>query len=149
MLLLFTVQASQTYASSELVLTNETASASSFHSSISESLTSWWNWFFDQSPSISSSDEAAMIKSFNLSKISRLAHLANKLEVTKDGRPPHKDNLDLSLLHNLVHPEEELQDEINDSEILQAVVSSLAQWNLQKMQRRKDQKLVGIESILI
>ena len=90
-----------------------------------------------------------MIKSFNLSKISRLAHLANKLKVTKDGRPPHKDNLDLSLLHNLVHPEEELQDEINDSEILQAVVSSLAQWNLQKMQRRKDQKLVGIESILI
>lgn len=47
----------------------------------------------------------------------------------------------LSLLENLVHPEEELLDEINDRQIIQAVISSMAQWNLrkiQKMQRRLD-----------
>lgn len=45
----------------------------------------------------------------------------------------------LALLENLVHPEEELLDEINDRQIIQAVIASMAQWNLrklQKMQRR-------------
>ena len=48
----------------------------------------------------------------------------------------------LSLLENLVHPEEELLDEINDRQIIQAVIASMAQWNLrklQKMQRKSDQ----------
>lgn len=47
----------------------------------------------------------------------------------------------LNLLENLVHPEEELLDEINDRQIIQAVISSMAQWNLrklQKMQRKSD-----------
>lgn len=48
----------------------------------------------------------------------------------------------LAMLENLVHPEEELLDEINDRQIIQAVISSMAQWNLrklQKMQRKLDQ----------
>lgn len=48
----------------------------------------------------------------------------------------------LNLLENLVHPEEELLDEINDRQIIQAVIASMAQWNLrklQKMQRKSDQ----------
>lgn len=47
----------------------------------------------------------------------------------------------LALLENLVHPEEELLDEINDRQIIQAVIASMAQWNLrklQKMQRKTD-----------
>ena len=52
----------------------------------------------------------------------------------------------LSLLENLVHPEEELLDEINDRQIIQAVIASMAQWNLrklQKMQRKLDQSRYG------
>ncbi len=41
----------------------------------------------------------------------------------------------LSLLENLVHPEEELLDEINDRQIIQAVIASMAQWNLRKLQK--------------
>lgn len=47
----------------------------------------------------------------------------------------------LALLENLVHPDEELLDELNDRQIIQAVVTSMAQWNLrklQKMQRRRN-----------
>ena len=46
----------------------------------------------------------------------------------------------LSVLKNLVHPEEELQDEINDRQIIQAVVSSMAEWNLRKLQKLRRSK---------
>ena len=46
----------------------------------------------------------------------------------------------ISILENLVHPEEEVQDEANDAEIFRAVVTSLAEWNLQKILRRKEQR---------
>jgi len=87
-----------------------------------------------------------MLESFNLSHIGHPLTTATDPHVTGNNRT-HSDSqgLNLALLHNLVHPEEELQDEISDGEILQAVVSSLAQWNLQKM-RKKDQRFVGIPS---
>ena len=53
----------------------------------------------------------------------------------------------LALLENLVHTDEELLDELNDRKIIEAVVTSMAQWNLrklQKMQRRKNRSQVSI-----
>ena len=46
----------------------------------------------------------------------------------------------ISVLKNLVHPEEELQDEINDRQIIQAVVASMAEWNLRKLQKLRRNK---------
>lgn len=46
----------------------------------------------------------------------------------------------LEMLENLVHPEDELQDEEDDRQIFQAVVTSMAQWNLRKIQKLKEKK---------
>lgn len=76
-----------------------------------------------------------------------------KFWLTRNGSPQEPDDSiketekeeteeSLALLENLVHPEEELLDEINDRQIIQAVIASMAQWNLrklQKMQRKSDQ----------
>ena len=46
----------------------------------------------------------------------------------------------LEMLENLVHPEDELQDEEDDRQIFQAVVTSMAQWNLRKIQKLKEKQ---------
>ncbi len=66
----------------------------------------------------------------------------SKIEETITDSTQKEAEESLSLLENLVHPEEELLDEINDRQIIQAVIASMAQWNLrklQKMQRKSDQ----------
>ena len=58
--------------------------------------------------------------------------------------PPNRNGptlpTNIAALENLIHPEQEVLDEVNDTELFQAVLTSLAQWNLQKIQRRKDSR---------
>lgn len=55
-------------------------------------------------------------------------------------RPPTRQEVEegLEMLESLVHPEDELQDEEDDRRIFQAVVTSMAQWNLRKIQKLKE-----------
>ncbi len=64
------------------------------------------------------------------------------INLTKHIHNKNETEASLSLLENIVTPEEEILDELNDRQIIQAVVTSMAQWNLrklQKIQRRKDE----------
>lgn len=70
------------------------------------------------------------------------------INLTKHIHNKNETEASLSLLENIVTPEEEILDELNDRQIIQAVVTSMAQWNLrklQKIQRRKDEGYYSIK----